>query len=288
MTNIAFIGTGIMGAGMARNLLKAGYNVTVWNRTGAKTAPLVEAGAKRAGTPAEAATGADFIISIVGEDNASREVWFGPNGVLAGQPNANAFAIECTTISLGWAHELHRIVTEAGLRFIDCPVTGGRGGAEDGTLTLLIGADDDVLAEARPVLDAISQYIIHFGPPGTGTAYKLLYNLMGSVHVAALAEGLLLAEKAGLNLEKVAEGLTSGFVASPGVKAFVERMISNEHDQVNFSAHWMHKDASYAVNMAKELGQTIPLSAMSPQLYQMALSKGLGDKNLSVVIEALR
>lgn len=288
MTKIAFLGTGIMGAGMAHNLLKTGFDVTVWNRTAGKTQPLVEAGATAAATPAEAVTDADIIMSIVGDDTSSREVWLGAKGVLAGQTKPNAIAVESTTISLGWANELHQALTEANLRFIDCPVTGGRGGAEGGTLTLLVGADEEVLAEARPVLDSFSSQIIHFGPPGAGTAYKLIANLMGAVHAVALGEGILMAEKAGLNMERVVEGLTSGAVSGPLIKAFAQRMVENDHDFVNFSARWMHKDATYGVNMARDIGQAIPMSAVAAQVYQMALSQGLGEKNVSAVIEALR
>lgn len=288
MTKIAFLGTGIMGTGMARNLIEAGFDVSVWNRTRSKIEPLVEAGASPAETPAQAAAAADVIFSIVGDDHASRQVWLGPDGVLTGLIKPNAIAIECTTISLQWVTELHQTLTEAGLRFIDCPVTGGRGGAEAGTLTLLVGAADEVLAAARPVLDAVSERIIHFGPPGQGTAFKLIYNLMGAVHLAALAEGLCLAEKAGLDMEQVIEGLTTGFTGSPGVKAFAGRMADSDHDAVNFSARWMHKDAAYALTMAGDIGQAMPMSAVAAQLYQMALSQGLGEKNLSVVIEALR
>ncbi len=288
MTHIAFIGTGIMGAGMAHNLLKAGYSLTVWNRTAEKAQPLVEAGATLAATPAQAAANADLIISIVGDDNSSRSVWLGSDGVLAGDRQPNAIAIESTTISLAWARELHQALSEAGLRFIDCPVTGGRGGAEGGTLTLLVGAEDETLAEARPVLDTLSSNIIHFGPPGAGTAYKLIANLMGAVHTVALGEGIAMAEKAGLNMERVVEGLTSGAVASPLVNAFAERMAKNDHDFVNFSARWIHKDAAYAAQMATELGQTIPMSAVAVQMYQMALTQGLGEKNVSAVVDTLR
>lgn len=287
MTKIAFIGTGIMGAGMAHNLLKAGYSLTVWNRTAAKAQPLVEAGARWVTSPAAAAAEADIIISIVGDDEASREVWLGAAGVLSGQPKSGAIAIESTTISLAWVQTLHQALTGAGLRFIDCPVTGGRTGAEEGTLTLLVGAEAEVLAAAQPVLDAYSQSILHFGPPGAGTGYKLVANLMGAVHAVALAEGILMAKKAGLNMERVVEGLTGGAVASPLVKAFAARMVNNEHDSVHFSARWMHKDAAYGVKMANDLGQAIPMSAVATQVYQMALSRGLGEKNVSVVVEAL-
>ncbi len=288
MTKIACIGLGIMGAGMARNLLEAGYDLAVYNRTVAKAQPLVRAGATLATTPREAAMEADVIITIVGDDDSSRKVWLGEDGVLAGRPNPNALAIESTTVSLGWVRELHHTVTRAGLRFIDCPVTGGRRGAESGTLTLLVGAEADTLDAARPILESYSQEIIHFGPPETGTAYKLVVNLMGSVQMAALAEGLLLAEKAGLDMERVVEGLTSGAVASPLVKGWAARTTQREYDEVNFSAKWMHKDADYGLKMAREVGQPMPLSAVSPQLYQLAINQGLGEKNFSAIAEALR
>ena len=191
-------------------------------------------------------------------------------------------------MSLGWANQLNQLLTGAGLRFIDCPVTGGQWGAEDGTLTLLVGADEAVLEEARPVLDAISSKIIHFGPAGAGTGFKLLYNLMGATQQTALAEGLLTAEKLGLKMDSVVEGLTSGFTGSPGVHAFAQRMVDSDHDHVNFSAHWMRKDTAYAVKMAGELGQAIPLSGVSAQMYQLAVTRGLGNKNMSAIIEAYR
>jgi 3-hydroxyisobutyrate dehydrogenase len=152
----------------------------------------------------------------------------------------------------------------------------------------LVGAEEAALAEARPVLDVISQEIIHFGPPGAGTAYKMVVNLMAAAQATALAEGLLLAEKAGLDPDKVIQGLTSGAVASPLVKGHSVRMVNNDHEPVNFSVRWMHKDAVYALQMAAELGQAMPLSAVAAQIYRLALAKGWGEQNLSAVIEGLR
>jgi len=288
-TKIAFIGTGGMGQGMARNLLDAGYDLTVCNRTIAKAQPLVDAGAALALTPRQAATGADFIISMVGDDCASREVWLGANGVLAGRPKYNATAIESSTLSFEWVRELGEALTAAGLSFIDSPVTGGRRGAENGTLTLLLGAKEADLARARPVMDTYSQEIVHFGLPGAGTAYKLIVNLMVGVQTVALAEGLLLADKFGLDMVQVIQGLTSGAVASPIVKAYAERMVSGDHDEVtNFLARWMHKDMAYALRLATATGQPVPASAVATQVFQMAQAKGLIDKNVTAVIEALR
>ena len=288
MTKIAFLGTGVMGTGMAHNLLKAGYDITVYNRTAAKTQTLVDAGAARAVSPAKAVAGADVIIAIVGDDHASQEIWLGENGVLAGAPRQNAIAIESSTLSLGWVRELDRVLTASGLRFIDSPVTGGRKAAEDGTLTLLVGAYEETLRVVRSLMDSYSREIIHFGSVGTGTTYKLIVNLMVAVQATALAEGLLLAEKAELDMSQVVHGLINGATASRVVKAYAERMAKGKHDTVNFSARWLHKDASYALDLATEIGQEMPLSAVAVQAYQLALARGLMDKNASAVIEALR
>jgi 3-hydroxyisobutyrate dehydrogenase len=286
---IAFIGTGGMGAGMAHNLLKAGYDLTVCNRTRAKAQPLIEAGASFASTPRQATTDSDVIISMVGNDQDSREVWLGPDGVLAGQPKPDAIAIESTTLSYDWVRRLESALTAEGLRFIDSPVTGGRAGAVAGTLTLLVGATDENLVCAHPVMNAYSQKIIHFGLPGAATAYKLIVNLMVGVQAVALAEGLLLAEKSGLNMSQVIESLTSSAVASPIVKAYAQRMVSGDHEEVtNFLARWMHKDMAYALDLAAETGQAIPTSTSATRAFQMAGAMDLFDKNVTAVIEALR
>ena len=277
-----------MGAGMAHNLLKAGYSVTVYNRTVAKTQALVAAGAASSASPAEAVADADFIVTIVGDDDSSKEIWLGEKGVLAGNPKQKAIAIESTTISLGWVRELGQRLKANGLRFIDSPVTGGRKGAENGTLTLLAGAAEDTLQAARPIMEVYSQEIIHFGQVGAGTTYKLIVNLMVAAQATALAEGLLLAEKSGLDMAQVVQSLTSGAVASRIVKAYAANMVKGDHEPVNFAARWLHKDASYALDLAAELGQAMPLSAVAAQLYQMALAKGVTEKNASAVIEALR
>lgn len=288
MAEIAFLGAGVMGREMAFNLLGAGHQVSVYNRTAAKIKPLIDAGALPAATPAAAAGGADFIISIVGDNDASRSVWLGPDGVTSGALKPGAIAVESSTLSREWIMELDGALREKGLRFIDCPVTGGPDGARARTLTLLVGADKDTLEEAWPALSAYAKRYIHFGPVGAGTAYKVLVNLIGAVQGAALAEGMAAAERAGLDLKKVGEALCSGAVASPHVKYMVERMIKGDHDDVYFSARWRHKDADYGLRLAAELGMEMPTSAEAEKLYRRAVDQGLGEKNSSIIIELLR
>jgi 3-hydroxyisobutyrate dehydrogenase len=277
-----------MGQGMARCLLRAGYDLTVCNRSPDKARPLAEAGAALAATPAQAAAAADVIVSMVGDDDDSRQVWLGPEGVLAGQPRPGTLAIESTTLSLGWVEQLSRLLPAAGLRFIDSPVTGGRQAAEEGRLTLLVGAHEADLAAARPVLEAYSQKISHFGPPGNGTAYKLVVNLMAGVQTVALAEGLLLAGRCGLDLPQVVEALTTGAVSSPIVKAYAQKMVAGQHLPVtNFLARWMLKDMRYALKLAVDKGQPMPASAAAAQAFARVEAQGLLDHNVTAVIQAL-
>lgn len=287
--SVALIGLGGMGLGMARNLLSAGGDLVVCNRTPAKAEPLLRAGAKWAATPREAAATADLVISMVGDDGDSQAVWLGENGVLAGRPKANSIAVECSTLSLGWVRELDQACGEAQLRFIDCPVTGGRAGAEAGTLTLLVGADQATLEEARPVLEAISSRLIHFGGVGSATAYKLVVNLMVGVQAAALAEGLALAQKADLEMDLVLEGLTSGAAASPVVKAYAARMAAGEHGEpIQFVSRWVQKDLVYAGRLAEELGQMAPVLAAATGLFQQSVIESGPETNVTAVIESLR
>jgi len=288
MARVAFLGTGIMGGEMARRLLAAGHELWVYNRTAAKARALAEHGAHLAPSPAAAAEEAQFIISMVGDDHASRQVWLGADGVLAARPEAGTVAIESATLSRRWVLELAAAAEAAGLGFIDCPVTGGPDGARAGALTLLVGADAETLDAARGVLSAYAREIIRFGAPGAGTAYKLMVNLMGAAQAVALAEGLLLAERAGLDPALTGAALAKGAVASPLLKYLIERMVGGNHDEVYFSARWRHKDAAYALELAREVGQEMAISAAAAEVFARATREGLGERNSSIVIETLR
>ncbi len=288
MAKIAFIGTGSMGKEMALHLVNAGHDVIVYNRTRNKAESLVHAGGTLAETPAAAAAGADYIFSMVSDDDASRIIWEGPAGVLTGAPNAGAVAIECSTLSYGWIRELNDTLLARGLRFMDCPVTGGPDGARAGTLKVLAGADTDTLNEATPVLNTFAAEIIHFGPVGNGSRYKLIVNLMGAVQAAALAEGLLISEQAGLDPDKVAYALSHGTVASPHVKYLVQRMIKDEHDKVYYPAGLRYKDALYALRLAEDYQLQLPASQAATELYRQAVAGGLGEKNSSIIIRVLQ
>jgi len=287
MTRVAFFGAGTMGREMVPHLVAAGHQVCLYNRTRAKAEALAKAGAQIAQTPAEAVEGAEIVISMVGDDGASRAVWLGPDGALDGRPRPGAIAVESSTLSHAWLLELSGRLTAAGYRFLDAPVTGGPDGARARALTLLVGGERAVLDAAWPVLAAYARRAIHFGAIGTGTAYKLMVNLMGAAQATALAEGLLLARKAGLDMGKVREALKSGAVASPLVAYLTDRMIDDNHGEVYFAARWRHKDAAYGLALAEELGQVMPTSRVAVELFERVVAEELGEMNSSVVIKCI-
>ena len=258
MTKVGFIGLGRMGHGMAGRYLDAGFAVAVWNRSKAKAEDLIARGARWASSPADAADGADAVVTMVADDEASRAVWLGKDGAAATM-KAGSLAIECSTVSHQHALDMARELRGRGLIYIDCPVTGLPQAAAAGKLTLLVGADAADLDSAKPYLAPIGDVIRHFGAVGTGTVFKLINNLMGAVQIASLAEGIAMAEQAGLDMNLVAEALATGAVASPQVIRHSKRMVARDFSGASFTAALRHKDAAYAVKLAESLLADAPL-----------------------------
>jgi 3-hydroxyisobutyrate dehydrogenase len=258
MTNVGFIGLGRMGHGMAGRYLDAGFTVAVWNRSKAKAENLIARGARWASSPADAADGAEAIVTMVADDEASRAVWLGKDGAAAAM-KPGSLAIECSTVSHQHALDVARELRGRGLVYIDCPVTGLPQAAAAGKLTLLVGADAADLDRAKPYLAPIGDVVRHFGAVGTGTVFKLINNLMGAVQIASLAEGIAMAEQAGLDMNLVAEGLATGAVASPQVIRHSKRMVARDFSGASFTSALRHKDAAYAVKLAETLLGTAPL-----------------------------
>ena len=288
MARIAFVGLGRMGTGMAGRLLGAGHDLVVVNRTPHKAADLVTRGASQASTPREAVHGADAVVVMVSDDDASRSVWLGPDGVLAGEPAPGTLALDCSTLSHDWLLELADATRARGLRFLDAPVTGLPDAATAGELTLLVGADPDDLAAAGPLLDAMSTAVLHFGPVGTGNAYKLSINLMGAVQIAAAAELVAIAERAGLDLEQVAAAVSTSQAASPQVVRNTNRMVAADHDRVVFSGRLRRKDTAYGVALAESLGVDAAFGRVALARLDALLTAGRGDDNESAVVDIAR
>lgn len=287
MQHIAVNGLGIMGSGIAGNLLKAGHTVIVYNRTKQKAEGLLAAGAAWADTPKSAAQDADIVISVVGDDTASRSIWLGENGALAGMRNG-AVALECTTVSLDWMRELAGLAAAAGARFVDAPMAGSKVAAAAGQLTLYVGTTPALFEEIRPVLSAFAATIIHIGPMGSGAIYKLLNNMMVAVQVSALAEGIAFAEKAGLDMPTVLKTITTGAVASPVVKMKAQAVVERNHTDTHFALRWMHKDLTYALRAADQLGVSMPSTALAHELLRMAMQHGWSDQDFAVMAELVR
>ena len=270
MAHVAFIGLGRMGHGMAGRYLDAGFSLAVWNRSKAKAEDLIARGARWATSPADAADGADAIVTMVADDAASRAVWLGKDGA-ARSAKAGTLAIECSTVSYGHALDLARELRGRGLIYIDSPVTGLPDAAAAGKLTLLVGAEPADLESARAYLAPLSTTIRHFGAVGSGTVYKLINNLMGAIQIAGLAEGLAIAEQAGLDMKLVLETLETGVAASPQVIRHSKRMVARNFGGAAFAAALRHKDAVYAVALAESLLSSAPLMGRAAvQAYDRA------------------
>ena len=258
MTKVAFIGLGRMGHGMAGRYLESGFTVAVWNRSKAKAEDLIARGARWAVSPADAAEDADAIVTMVADDEASRAVWLGKDGA-ATAAKAGTLAIECSTVSHQHALQLARELRGRGRIYIDSPVTGLPDAAASGKLTPLVGAEPADLERARPFLAPLSTTIRHFGAVGTGTVYKLINNLMGAIQIAGIAEGLAIAEQAGLDMKLVLEAIETGVAASPQVIRHSKRMVARNFSGATFTAALRHKDAAYAVALAESLLAEPPL-----------------------------
>jgi 3-hydroxyisobutyrate dehydrogenase len=284
--NIALLGLGTMGAGMAANLLKAGFSLSVYNRTPAKAEALSSLGARVASTPAEAAKDASIVISMLSDDVASREVWLGSGGALEAIKKGSVL-IESSTVSPAWVAELAKAAMQHGSELLDAPVTGSRTQAESGQLSFLVGGSETALEKVTPALKAMSKEIVHLGPVGSGAKMKLINNFLCGVQVASLAEGLTWIERSGLDREKALTVLKSGAPGSPLLSAISARMTSQNY-AVNFLLSLMAKDLLYAESEAKHCNVDLKTAEVARSLFTTAIAQGLGNEDMSSVIEPLR
>jgi 3-hydroxyisobutyrate dehydrogenase len=284
---VTLFGLGIMGSGIASNLLKHGFDLTIYNRTREKAVAFADQGAKIAHTPREAAQNADVIISMVGDDQASREIWLGDNGGLNGIKPGTVI-VESSTLSPNWIQELAQLTREHGGTFLDAPVTGSKQAAAEGQLTMLIGGSVDDVENVRPVFEAISQRQVHLGGVGAGATWKLINNMMVSVHIAALAEALALAEAAGIDLKQVEALIGNSAVSSPIVKGKLPFMLERDYDNPSFALKWMRKDASYATQLAADYGIDVATVEAAARVFETAEAQGLGDQDFAAVVEVVR
>lgn len=284
--NVALLGLGTMGHGMAVNLLKAGIPLTVYNRTRSRADPLAALGATVADTPAQAAKTAGIVIAMLADDDASRAAWLGADGAL-GAMEPGSIVVECSTLSPSWIAELQAAARDRGLHMVEAPVTGSRPQAEAGQLIFLVGADEETLATVTPVLRPMSREILHLGPPGSGAQLKLINNFLCGVQVTSFAEALTWMERTGLRRETALEFLKRGAPGSGILSVMAERMTSRTYD-VNFLLRLMKKDLRYAHAAAAQLGVELSMSGPAEELFREAQEQGLAEKDMSAVVEVVR
>jgi len=282
---IAVLGLGTMGAGMAHRLIGAGYPVKLFNRSPARYKAFENTPAVLGKSPAEAASGADVVISMVSDDTVSRAVWLGPTGALSAA-RKDAILVECSTLSLDWIRELSAMARSQGCRFLDAPVTGSKDQAEAGTLKFLVGGDAATLADVAPVLGAMSVEAVPLGPVGSGTMLKLVNNFICGAQIAALAEGLAVLRRSDLNQDVALNVLVKGAVSSPLIQTILAR-VAADNFAPNFSVSLIEKDLTYAIREAAKVGVELTSAESARVRFDQARTNGLGEQDIASLVKWL-
>ncbi len=285
MKNIAYLGIGIMGRGMAANLLKAGYPVTVWSRTASNCAPLVSKGAKQAATPAEAVAGADVVMYCLSDDAAVLDLVFG-QGNLAAAVKAGQIVVDMTTIHPDTTRKEAAAFVEKGVRFLDAPVFGSKNEAAQGGLWIVVGGDKALYEEVKPILEVLSETTHYMGGTAKGTSMKLVGNLVVAAQLEALGEAMTLATKAGLAPEDVLGVLHVTDFKSP-IFDGVGQALVNRDFSTHFALKLMLKDANLIARFAQDLNVPTPAAAATREVIKTAINKGWGEENASAFIRVL-
>jgi len=287
MAKVAFLGLGVMGYPMAGHLVKAGHEVTVFNRTTAKAeAWAKEHGGAFGSTPKEAVQGADFVMCCVGNDDDLRQVCIGENGAFEGMA-ADTIFVDHTTVSAKVTAELYDAGKAQGIAFVDAPVSGGQAGAENGVLSIMCGGDEASYAAAEPVMQAYGRSIKRLGESGAGQLTKMVNQICIAGLVQGLSEGLHFAEKAGLDGRAVVEVIAGGAAGSWQMQNRYETMIDDEFEH-GFAVDWMRKDLGICLSTADEVGASLPVTALVDQFYKDVQKQGGGRWDTSSLIKRLR
>lgn len=286
MARIAFLGLGAMGSRMAANLVAAGHELHVWNRDAARASPLAAQGVRAAATPREAAQESEFVIAIVRDDAASRDVWTTPDiGAMAGM-SAEAIAIECSTLSLDWTRELAALCAAQGKAFVDAPLAGSRPQAEAKALIFFAGGDERSIDRVRPILTDMGAAVHHAGPAGAGMAVKLAVNTLFTAQVAALAELLETLRRNGLDPARALEIIGATPICAAGVKAAGEMMLRDAFAPL-FPVDLATKDLGYAASAAGDSAKA-PLTNAVRAVFRSAIAAGLGGEHVTALAKLYR
>ena len=287
MTKIAFLGLGIMGSRMAAHLARADYELTVWNRTTATAEAFAEEhGASVAGSPAAAGADADLVFTVVVDGDQVRELLLGSEGAATRAREGTTF-VDCSTIGPTATLEIGAELGRRGLGFVDAPVTGGKAGAQDGTLTFMVGASHAELTALTPVLDVMGSLVVHCGDRGQGQLVKVISNTVGAANTIVAGQALLMAKRAGADLDALVQAMTAGTADSRSLAINGTQM--REHDySPRFKLAHMLKDVTLCLQEGRRLELPFPSGAFTHEVLLAAVGHGHGEKDTSAVIEALQ
>ncbi|MDO5756712.1 MAG: NAD(P)-dependent oxidoreductase [Rhodobacterales bacterium] len=287
MAKLAFLGLGVMGYPMAGHLAVAGHDVTVYNRTAEKAEKWVaQHGGSSAATPREAAAGAEFILACVGNDDDLRSVCLGEDGAFAGMDQGATF-VDHTTVSAAVTAELHAAAGEAGLHFVDAPVSGGQAGAENGQLSIMCGGDEASYDAAAPIIQTYAKLCRRIGASGAGQMTKMCNQIAIAGLVQGLSEALHFAEKAGLDGRAVVEVISQGAAGSWQMANRYETMLDDKFEH-GFAVDWMRKDLGICLKTADENGASLPVTALVDQFYKDVQKMGGRRWDTSSLFKRLR
>jgi 2-hydroxy-3-oxopropionate reductase len=282
-TKVGLIGLGLMGKPMGMNLLKAGFPLTVWNRTASRADELVAAGAKLAPSPRELAANCEFVLSIVSDPAALEEVLWGQNGAMQTLQRGSIY-VDSSTVSPTLARKVATACEERGVRFLDAPVTGGDWGAKKGELVFMVGGEAATLAEAEPVLRVLGKKWFHLGPNGAGQTIKLAMNLILALEVDALAEALALVTAAGLQGEKLVEVMQSSMARSGVLDVKSQNFLKGDYTP-SFPLRLMHKDMRLALELAQQTHVELPATEAAYKTYSAVKEAAKEDLDYSAVMK---
>lgn len=282
---IGFVGLGIMGAPMAANVARAGFPLTVWNRSPEKAKPLLELGATFAESPAAVAEASDIVISCVSDSPDVREIALGPVGIANGAKVGSAF-VDCSTISPAVAREVGDGLAAHGISMLDAPVSGGDVGAKAGTLAIMVGGDPVTYERCLPVLEAMGKTIVHVGPAGAGQVVKLCNQVAGGLHLLAMSEAITLARQAGVDPSKMLEVVSAGAASSWMLSNLGPRAVRGDFAP-GFMVELMQKDLRLIMETAADTATALPGSALVQQLFRVLEARGRGQDGTQALVDAV-
>lgn len=283
---IGFLGLGIMGSRMAMNLIRAGHQLAVWNRSAGKDDALVQAGARRAFTPAQAADGAEVVITMLSTPEVVEECALMAQGFLAALEPGGLW-IDSSTVNPSFSRRMAEECAARGLRMLDAPVTGSKAAAESGQLVFLVGGEEKDVEEARPLFNVMGKAVVHVGVHGQGSALKVVNNMLAAQAAMAFAETLVLGEAQGIPRQLLLDFFFNGLIAAPllkGKRGFYE---SGDFSNADFPLQWMQKDLHLAALTAYEVGASVPGGNLTKEMFRLAMRAGMGEEDFTAVFRLL-